>query len=107
MKHIKIAGQNAAAIVAALAVVNKNSVAHTYTTAQQIFDLAAAAEKRLSDLHINKSDRPGAAYASTSGGAVPNAYKYSRIGTSVLLERRASGWWLNYRQNRSAHFRCC
>lgn len=82
----------AASVDAALAAVNDRARDHTYTDARDIFALAADAERRLESLGIPRHHRTGAVYVSTSGGPVPNAYKYSRRATSVTLKRRASGW---------------
>ena len=81
-------------VEAALYAANGKANSHTYTNAYEIFDLAKTAEKRLADLCIPKSERPGAKFYSTSGGAVPNAYKYGRKATAVCLERRSTGWVL-------------
>ncbi len=94
MKPIRITEQNRAAIVAALANVNGKATAHTFTTYQQIEQIAAAAEKQLIGLVGSQKAAVGARFEATSGDKVANAYKYARIGTRVKLERRATGWFL-------------
>lgn len=94
MKAIKVTAANATAIETALAAVNGKATAHAYTTAQEIIDLAERAESQLEGLGIIKSARSGAVLISASGDAVPNSYKYSRIGTRIELRRKSSDWYL-------------
>lgn len=94
MKAIKITADNAAAIEAALSAVNGKATAHTYTTAQEIIELAKRAESTLFNLLDRKADMKGAVMTATSGGSMPNSYKYSRTVTHVKMERRSADWWL-------------
>lgn len=90
---IKITNTNAAKIEAMLAAVNGRATEHTYLCGD-LADLAISAEERLESLGIPKSMRAGAEVFAISGGAVPNAYKYSRKATSARLVRRATGWFV-------------
>jgi len=90
---IAITADNAAKVEAALKAVNHASVAHTFNTFDQVAREADNAERALLDL-INKGDAKGAFYVTVSGDAVPNAYRYARKGTRVVLERGAKGWFL-------------
>jgi hypothetical protein len=94
MKATRITEQNQSAIVAILAAVNGKSTAHTFTTYSEIEQIAAQAEKQVIDLVGSQKAAVGARLKATSGEKVPNAYKYSRDGTQVTIERRASGWFL-------------
>jgi hypothetical protein len=94
MKATRITEQNQSAIVAILAAVNGKSTAHTFTTYAEIEQIAAQAEKQVVDLVGSQKAAVGAQLKATSGEKVPNAYKYSRDGTQVTIERRASGWFL-------------
>ena len=94
MKEIKITQSNARKIEAALREINLKSTAHTYTSFDQIEELIVDAEKRLTNLLVAKKYFVGARFNATSGGAVPNSYKYSRDATSVTLTRKLTGWFL-------------
>lgn len=95
MKAIKIVADNAVAIESALAAVNRNATRHTYTTAEEIIDLAERAESTLFYLLARKADMKGAVLAATSGvRPLPNSYKNSRTVTHVKMERRSTHWWL-------------
>lgn len=92
--NIKIAESNKAAIEAALKAVNGKAYDHAYTSFAEIAELAVAAEEALAALNLPLKERAGATWAETSGAPVPNAYKYSREGTTVKLARRGAGWYL-------------
>ncbi len=94
IKAIKIIPDNFAAIVAALSAVNGKAAEHCYTRADEIEALAKYAENRLEHFGLPKAERPGANLYATSGAAVPNAYKYSRKATYIVLERKGAGWYL-------------
>jgi hypothetical protein len=94
MKAVKITDKNADAIVAALAAVNGKATAHAWTYFGEIDYLARVAEKQLLDLIGSQKAAVGAAFRATSGSKVANAYKYTRSGTAVTLERRSTGWFL-------------
>jgi hypothetical protein len=91
--RISIDPKNEARIVALLAAINGRAADHTYTTLGDIAAVAREAEKQLLAL-LPKNAAPGAVFTSVSGGAVPRAYKYRRIGTYVRLERGSSAWFL-------------
>ena len=93
-KLIKVTIENRAAIEAALAAANGRSNQHTFTSFIEIRTIAEEAEKSLLLLLESKSALPGACVVSRSGGAMSNAYKYSRITTKVLLARKTTGWYL-------------
>ena len=94
MKPIKVTIANAAAIESALAAVNGKAHEHCYTGYADIQMLTESYEAGLETLGIAKARRAGAVVTSTSGDSVPSAYKYSRVATTVRLERRATGWFL-------------
>ena len=94
MKAIKITEANSVAIVMSLAEVNGRGTAHTFTTFTEIEQIAAAAEKTLLAYVGSQKAAVGARYKATSGEKVANAYKYTRAGTAITLERRSTGWFL-------------
>lgn len=94
MKAIKITDKNSAAICAALAAVNGKATEHTWTTFGDIDYLAKVAERQLVDLVGSEKAAVGARYKATSGNKVAKAYKYTRAGTAIILERRSTGWFL-------------
>ena len=94
MKEIKITQSNARKIEAALREINLKSTAHTFVNFSQIEALVEDAESRLTNLIGAKKYFVGAVFYATSGGAVSNAYKYSRDATSATLTRKPTGWYL-------------
>jgi len=97
MKALKITEANAAAIEAALLAVNGKASAHAITAFSEIETIAQSAEAQLESLGIAKGRRAGAFYRKTSGEKMCNAYArkaHLRAATSVMLERRSTGWWL-------------
>jgi len=94
MKEIKITQANSQKIEAVLREINMKSTAHTYVRFDQIESLVEDAESRLISLLGAKKNFAGAIFDAISGGAVPNAYKYSRDATCVTLTRKSSDWYL-------------
>ena len=78
---------------AALAAVNGDAKAHTYT-ALDLNMVADRAEAQLDSLGLTQAQRAGAVVHCVSGGSVPNAYKFSRWLTRATLTRTRTGWWL-------------
>jgi hypothetical protein len=93
MKAIKITRENLFAIKEALTAANGKSCTHTFT-ADEIVDVAEAAEVEVLGLLGNKKDAIGATIFARSGSKLPNAYKYGRQVNRITIERRSSGWWL-------------
>ncbi len=94
MKAIKITAANAAAIEQALRDVNGKATAHTYTSFEEIAELAERAEAQLIDLIDCKKHAAGAKFDAVSGSKVARSYKNVRIGTHVELVRNSAGWVL-------------
>lgn len=94
MKAIKITAANTSAIEAALHEINGRAHDHTYNYYSEVSYEAEQAEKKTVALVGAKDRSVGAIWSVTSGGRVANSYKYSRIGTTIKIERRASGWFL-------------
>lgn len=92
--NIKIEESNSVVIEAALRVVNKHAYEHAYTTFLEIYSIAQEYEKIVIDIVGSKKAAVGAMVSATSGGPVPNTYKYSRVCTIVKMVRRATGWFL-------------
>lgn len=63
-------------------------------SSSDVLQIAVSAESALESSGIASSYRSGATFSSTPCGPSANAYRYSREGTSVVLERKASGWSL-------------
>lgn len=93
MKAIKITESNESAIEAALAEINGILKAHAYTTYGEVESIVSEAERNLEGL-LYKKDWQGASWRETSGAKVANAYRGNRNGTSVVIERRSSAWYL-------------
>ena len=95
MKPININEKNAEKITAALLAANGRANSHTITHGRDVRDIADVATDYLRNLGLSKACMVGAKVRYTSGGDVPNAYKWKRKVTHVHLERRKSGWFLN------------
>jgi len=95
MKPININEKNAEKITAALLAANGRANSHTITHGRDVRDIADVANDYLRNLGLSKACMVGAKVSYTSGGDVPNAYKWQRKVTHVHLERRKSGWFLN------------
>lgn len=96
MKPIKITSDNAAAIEAALLAANGRAHLHAYTEYREIASVARNAEDKLIKL-VGKTHAAGARYTDTSGVPVSKSYAkkaFHRAATTVMLERRATGWYL-------------
>ena len=102
MDNIKFDIKNAAKINALLDSVNGRASGHTYC---QFEDFKTEAERFISKIEAllgGKKYALGAKFSIESGDSVPNAYgrfgkdvyKYTRIGTRISLECRASGWFV-------------
>lgn len=96
MKPLKITEQNAAAITTALDAVNGKARAHAFTEYADVASQADQAEKAIRR-HVLARDATGAAWVAISGESVNNTYArkaFDRVATRIVLERRASGWFL-------------
>ena len=89
---IKITAANAAKIGAALDAANGKATSHTVRSWVLVDTIAEAAESRLAALP--KAQRAGATLAHTPAGPSASAYKYAAQTTRIVLERRATGWFL-------------
>jgi len=94
MKPIRIADRNAGPIEEALFAVNKKHFEHAFTTYYDVWERVGKAEIRLGELIPAVKRHVGARACCISGAPVAKAYKYRRTGTRLLLERRATGWFL-------------
>ena len=74
---------------------NGRADTHTFAWGCQIADGANAMEKRLDDAEIPKKHRPGAKAVLDSAEVLPKAYKWPVKTNRVVLERRATGWFVN------------
>ena len=98
---IKVEQKNAEIIESALKAVNGRARSHAYTEYSEIAVLADESEKKVlalvGGLVGSQKAAVGAVVESTSGGNVANAYAKVarvRVGTTVTLERCATGWFL-------------
>ena len=94
MKNIKFDIKNAAKINVLLGEVNGRASGHTY---YDFGDFKTEAERfiwKIEALLGGKKYCLGAKFYIESGGSVKSAYKYTRIGTRISLECRASGWFV-------------
>jgi hypothetical protein len=81
-------------ITAALREINGKATSHTYTHGYEILDALAFYDAKLEKMLGGKKYLPGAVVYLESGDCVPNAYKYTRIGSRVRCERRSSAWYV-------------
>ena len=95
-KPIKIVPENATLIEARLEEANGRAKRHTFTSYEEIENVAEQAEKELTAFGVTKASRPGATYIATSGGYLPNAYGHKAIQTWIQIERCSSHWYLVY-----------
>jgi len=93
-KSIFIDASNETAIYEALSKVNGRASEHVFKCFSQIDELASLAEEQLDRMEIPISKRAHALYVACSGKRVANRYKYSRVATRVVLQRRTKGWYL-------------
>ena len=94
MKNIKFDIKNAAKINALLGEVNGRASDHTYHSFNNFSVDAEALIWKIENILGGKKYCVGAKFSIESGGSVKNAYKYTRIGTRISLECRASGWFV-------------
>jgi hypothetical protein len=94
MKPIKFVEANAKKIDLILNAVNGRASDHTYCKFSDFESDAESIILRAEKLLGGKKYSVGAKAVIESGGSVPNAYKYSRVGTRISLECRASGWFI-------------
>jgi len=93
-KSIKIEYKNHAIIDAALRAINGKKGSHTFYLSHQIDNIAKEAEEKLESLSIPKKYRAKAQYIAQSGEELPSAYKYHASTTSVIIERKSTGWYI-------------
>lgn len=91
---MKINLSNAIAINAALKSINGKSIAHCFTDAQELIDIANNADRTLSQLLNSKIESIGAIINATSGNDVPASYKYIRTATNIKLIKGKTAWFL-------------
>ncbi len=94
MKAIKFDAANAEKIDAILAQVNGKAADHTYKTFADMVNACNSEIARAQNLVGGKKYAVGIKIIVESGYQVKSAYNYTRIGTQVTLECRASGWFI-------------
>ena len=94
MNAIKFDVKNAEKINAILAAVNGKATDHTYKTFADMVTACNFEISRAESLVGGKKFAIGIKIMVESGHKVTSAYKYTRIGTQVKLECRASGWFI-------------
>jgi hypothetical protein len=94
MKPIKLVYANAELIAQKLAEVNGKATEHVFTNYWSIVDPLKEAEDLLVASLLPKSAWKGVQLVVSSGKKMPNAYTYKRKATKVLIERKASGWFI-------------
>jgi len=90
--NMKIKLTDESKLAAALDTVNCKADAHTAGLAQ-VMGLLPDINKKMASL-LQIKNWQGARVTFQSGGSVPNAYKYSRIVTTVTLERGSRHWFV-------------
>ena len=94
MKPIKFTAASADKINAVLTEVNGKASDHTYRSFNHFSVDADALIWKIENILGGKKYCPGAKFSIESGSSVKSAYKYTRIGTQVNFECRASGWFV-------------
>ena len=94
MKAIKFHVKNAEKINVILDVTNGKATDHTYKTFTDMVTACNSEISRAENLVGGKKFAIGIRVIVESGYSVKSAYKYTRIGTSVTLECRSSGWFI-------------
>lgn len=94
MKPIKFAATNTDKINAILDEVNGRASDHTYCNFYDFEADAGNMIKKIETILGGKKYCVGAKFSIESGNSVKSAYRYTRIGTRISLERRASGWFV-------------
>jgi len=77
-----------------LATVNGRANAHTFSSSQEILHCLDTAEYRRKMLGLSKRDAVGMRVHFVSSFPVANRYQWDREATHVVLQARASGWFL-------------
>lgn len=91
---IKICDKNKDLIENKLAKVNGTATSHCYTTYNEILNIVKIAEYKLNKLNLSISYRNNAYLHSISGKTVPNAYRYTRIATKVIIKYSNKYWYI-------------
>ena len=91
---IDLSAKSKAALTAALSRANGKATAHTFINCEEIIQASACIEAELHRLGLKKDSRSGAIATASSGGSVANAYKYTRITSTVTMVRGSSAWFL-------------
>tara|TARA_R110000751_G_scaffold305537_1_gene422114 strand:+ start:171 stop:566 length:396 start_codon:yes stop_codon:yes gene_type:complete len=91
---IRITSKNSRKIQAALAQVNGRARGHTFTTFEEIAELATQAEMRRTRLRLSRDHAKGIRLLCTSGDEVARSYKWARRATCVELTLCTTGWCL-------------
>ncbi len=94
MKPIKFDAANAEKINAILDEVNGKATDHTYKTFVEMVADCNNQISRSESLVGGKKYAIGIKIIIESGHSVSKSYKYTRIGTRITLECRASGWFI-------------
>ena len=94
MKPIKFASTNTDKINLILNEVNGRASDHTYCNFYDFEVNAGNMIKKIETILGGKKCCVGAKFSVESGNSVKNAYRYTRIGTRISLECRATGWFV-------------
>lgn len=83
---IKIIKENAEKIESALHDVNGTAKSHTLTSYAELEYVTDRLAKSLNAMGLVPSNRKGAYFLYESGSKMPNAYKNTRVGTSIRID---------------------
>ena len=98
MKSIKFTESNADKINTILAEVNGRAGDHVYRSYEDLAADAGNVIKKIETILGGKKYCVGAKFSVESGNSVKSAYRYTRIGTRISLECRATGWFVTNMQ---------
>lgn len=94
MKEIKINEKNFDKITTAINAVQGSRCEVRIIDAMDIINMAFEAEKHLEKYLPLKADRVGACYYGGNHGKFPKAYKYTPMGTTYVIRRGSTAWYL-------------
>lgn len=92
--NIKITEANSAKIQKAIEEVQGKRCEARTISASDIIGMVAEAEKHVAKFLPTKADRAGAVYHGGNHGTFPKAYKYTPMGTTFVLKRGTTAWYL-------------
>lgn len=95
MKALKVSTENQEAIEAALKAENGRAKTHTFSTFEEVQEVANAVENELNELDLPKTYRPGAKVVVRSKNYLPRSHR-GAWATELTLVRKTTGWFVKH-----------